>query len=506
MKLKADGTVEKLKVRICLRGDKQEKNEDEDTWCSIGGFDAVKKFLALAAHHKCRVYQLDYIGAFLQAIARGRVITMLPTEWKEFFPDLAEYFGVPLLLLKSLYGQIQSSKNWDETQSDWLINEYGFERCPSEESIYIFRKGDLFIYMINCVDDQLYFANDDSLRADFETKLAARFKVDIMGWAHWYLQARLTQHANYSITLDQSRYMALIATRFLPQHPVANITTEDKKKYASPLPPTFVPSIEQKSQTYSEVKDLEEKYGFKYSSAIGMLIFLMNTTITLQYGIRKLAKFNAMPGKAHYKALIHLLHHIRTHRCDFGIKFYAPDDSPPIHNLIKEINPKFDPVECPIILFTDSSWQDCPDTSRSTGAYVIYMFGSLVGGASFVPNPVALSSAESEYNASAFAITAAIHVKQVYNALMGYHPDTPLTFHVFVDSSSAIAMMNSDKVTRKARHIERRIHFVRQARAQGVFIPHKVPGERNPADVGTKNLNGAIIVNHMPVLHVQVPP
>ena len=74
VKLKADGTVEKLKVRICLWGDKQEKNEEEDTWCSIGGFDAVKKFLALAAHHKCRVYQLDYIGAFLQAIARGRVL------------------------------------------------------------------------------------------------------------------------------------------------------------------------------------------------------------------------------------------------------------------------------------------------------------------------------------------------------------------------------------------------------------------------------------------------
>ena len=67
--------------------------------------------------------------------------------------------------------------------------------------------------MINCVDDQVYFVNDDSLQVDFETKLAARFKVDIMGWAHWYLQARLTQHANYSITLDQSRYMALIATR-----------------------------------------------------------------------------------------------------------------------------------------------------------------------------------------------------------------------------------------------------------------------------------------------------
>ena len=116
-----------------------------------------------------------------------------------------------------------------------------------------------------------------------------------------------------------------------------------------------------------------------------------------------------------------------------------------------------------------------------------------------------MSSAESEYNAHAFALTAAIHMKQIYNNLMGYHPDAPLTFHTYVDSSSAIAMMNSDQVTRKARHIERRIHFVRQARAQGVFIPFKIPGEQNPADVGTKNLPGSTIATHLPVLHVQVP-
>ena len=116
-----------------------------------------------------------------------------------------------------------------------------------------------------------------------------------------------------------------------------------------------------------------------------------------------------------------------------------------------------------------------------------------------------MSSAEAEYNACAFAITAAIHAKQIYNSLMGNDPDTPLTIHTFVDSSSAIAMMNSDKVTRKARHIERRIHFVRQARAQGIFIPFKIPGELNPSDVGTKNLAGAVIATHLPVLHVQVP-
>ena len=459
----------------------------------------------MAARLKCRVYQLDYTGAFLQAPATTRVITILPGEWKEFFPDLAEYFGVPLLILKSLYGQTQSMKNFDIRQSEWLVQSYGFERCPSEESIYHYHKGDHFIYMNNVVDDQLYFSNYDPLRQDFENALKNEFLVEFMGQANWYLQARIQQLANYSIVLDQSRYMALISSRFLPEFPTNNITSEDKARYTSPLPQSFVPSKQDQSKTYSEVKDLEAKYGFQYSSAVGMLIFLMNTTITLQYGIRKLARFNAMPGKPHYKALIHLMHHIRTHRTKFGLKFYSPDDTPPVYTLLRQLYPKFDPSSVPFLLFTDSSWQDCPDTSRSTGAYVLYLFGSLIDGASFVPTPIAMSSAESEYNAHAFALTAAIHAKQIYNNLMGYHPDTPLTLHTFIDSSSALAMMNSDQVTRKARHIERRIHFVRQARAQGIFIPHKIPGEQNPADIGTKNLPGSTILKHLPVLHVPVP-
>ena len=50
--------------------------------------------------------------------------------------------------------------------------------------------------------------------------------------------------------------------------------------------------------------------------------------------------------------------------------------------------------------FSNSSWQDCPDTGRSTGAYIIfYKFGPIDRG-THVPGPVAQSSAESEYNAA----------------------------------------------------------------------------------------------------------
>ena len=97
-------------------------------------------------------------------------------------------------------------------------------------------------------------------------------------------------------------------------------------------------------------------------------------------------------------------------------------------------------------------------------------------------------------------------MKQVYNALCNADPDTPITMAAFVDSSSAIAMMNNNKDTKRTRHIQRRVHFVRQAREQGIFYPVKIDGKVNPADVGTKNLPATDIVTHKPHLHVQVAP
>ena len=65
-------------------------------------------------------------------------------------------------------------------------------------------------------------------------------------------------------------------------------------------------------------------------------------------------------------------------------------------------------------------------------------------------------------------------------------------------------MIKCDHVTRHLRHIERHVHFVKQARLQGMFIPYKVPGTINPSDMGTKNLPGADIKKRLPYVHVRV--
>ena len=53
--------------------------------------------------------------------------------------------------------------------------------------------------------------------------------------------------------------------------------------------------------------------------------------------------------------------------------------------------------------FSDSSWQDFPDTGRSTGAYIIFYQGGPIDHGTHVPRPVAQSIAEIEYNSACTA-------------------------------------------------------------------------------------------------------
>ena len=66
-KIQSDGSMDKLKLRIVVRGDLQNKEMIGDTWSPTASMRTLKYFLADAEKHKAIVHQLDFIGAFLQA-------------------------------------------------------------------------------------------------------------------------------------------------------------------------------------------------------------------------------------------------------------------------------------------------------------------------------------------------------------------------------------------------------------------------------------------------------
>ena len=85
-KIQSDGILDKLKLRILVRGDLQNKKMVGDTWSPTAFMRSLKYFLADAAKHKPRVHQLDFIGSFLKEKVKNRVFVKLDVCYTDYFP------------------------------------------------------------------------------------------------------------------------------------------------------------------------------------------------------------------------------------------------------------------------------------------------------------------------------------------------------------------------------------------------------------------------------------
>ena len=105
-----DGILVKLNLRIVVRGDLQNKEMVGDTWSPTSSMRTMKYFLVDLAKHKTWVYQLDFIGEFLQEKVKNRVFVKLDIRYTDYFPEYAKYFGISRRLLKSMYGMNNAGK------------------------------------------------------------------------------------------------------------------------------------------------------------------------------------------------------------------------------------------------------------------------------------------------------------------------------------------------------------------------------------------------------------
>jgi hypothetical protein len=243
-----------------------------------------------------------------------------------------------------------------------------------------------------------------------------------MGQATWYLQSTIIQCPDYSITLDQSRYAALVVQRY-STIPDSDIDQKTRDRYATPIPTSAKFSKIHGSATYSDVMKIQKEYGFECANEIGSLIYLMNTLVRLNYAITKLARFMQYPGRYHFKLLRHLLRHLQCHRHKGAIKLYSNTTQSSWCRYMTTTGNEVH-ANSPIICFTDSSFQDCPDTARSTGGYLIFMQGTAIDAKSTMPTLASQSTCEAEeYCTCALATMACYSVRKIYNEFYGLDPD-----------------------------------------------------------------------------------
>ena len=98
---------------------------------------------------------------------------------------------------------------------------------------------------------------------------------------------------------------------------------------------------------------------------------------------------------------------------------------------------------------------------------MIWYRGGIVDHSSNLPDPVALSSAEAEYNEACLVFMVTNHLRMILCELQNTVEKDMKPTIMYLDSKSAIAMGTSCKDTKHTRHIMRRFHYMRNEIAAG---------------------------------------
>ena len=170
-----------------------------------------------------------------------------------------------------------------------------------------------------------------------------------------------------------------------------------------------------------------------------------------------------------------------------ALNYYANINDSPVSDLLRQDGIKTDNQ---LRNFSGFSWQDCPDTRKSKGAYIIFYQGGPIDHGTHVPGPVDQSSAESDYNAEYTSGIALAHLRMLIHELL--NKDTYIVPEegplILLDIKSAVCINNNNgKDTERTSPISRIMHLVRNGEK---FNMHKIDwfeGGLNLSDIDTNN-------------------
>ncbi|GKB81432.1 retrovirus-related pol polyprotein from transposon TNT 1-94 [Tanacetum coccineum] len=158
VKLDKLGGILKNKDRLVARDYRQEEGIDfEESFALVAILEAIRIFLAFAAHMNIVVYQMDVKTAFLNGNLREEVYVSQPDS----FVDLDNPNHV-YKLKKALYGLKQAPCAWYDMLSSFLISQ-DFSKGSVDPTMFIRKEGKELLLVQVYVDDIIFAASTPEL-------------------------------------------------------------------------------------------------------------------------------------------------------------------------------------------------------------------------------------------------------------------------------------------------------------------------------------------------------
>ncbi|GJV77724.1 retrovirus-related pol polyprotein from transposon TNT 1-94 [Tanacetum coccineum] len=276
VKLDELGGILKNKARLVARGYRQEEGIDfEESFAPVARLEAIRIFLAFAAHMNMVIYQMDVKTAFLNGNLREEVYVSQPDGFVD--PDKPNYV---YKLKKALYGLKQAPRAWYDMLSSFLISN-DFSKGSVDPTLFIRREGKELLLVQIYVDDIIFAASTPELCDLFAKIMCSKFKMSMMGKISFFLGLQISQSPR-GIFINQSKY-----------------ALESLKKYGyESCDPVDTPMVEKsKLDEDKEGKAVDPSH---YRGMIGTLLYLTASRPDLQFAICMCARYQARPTEKHF--------------------------------------------------------------------------------------------------------------------------------------------------------------------------------------------------------------
>ncbi|XP_019258757.1 PREDICTED: uncharacterized protein LOC109236973 [Nicotiana attenuata] len=207
IKQKSDGSIDRYKARLVIRGDTQKEGIDyTETFSPVVKMTTIKCLLSLAIKRNWTVFQLDVNNAFLHGDLHEEVYMKIPP-------------GLEALLSRGY--------------------------CSSKNDYFLFTKfsGDSLIVLAVYVDDILLARDDLSELTDLKKFLDNQFKIKDLGLVHYFLGLEISkQPAGY--VMSQQKYASDLLAEFKCDHFSSVVTPLDpSSKFLVPQVPHMLAGL-----------------------------------------------------------------------------------------------------------------------------------------------------------------------------------------------------------------------------------------------------------------------
>jgi len=437
------GTLDKVKARLCIRGDLMKKGVHfTDSYSPVMSMAAFRAMLTYAAAYGWLSLHIDFVAAYLNAVCRERIFVRAPKGLSGAVP------GEILRLRKWLYGAPPSGREWHLTVMP-ALQHLGFSQSDADPCLLLKGMGTEEEAMCGLVVDDCAFVAKNQATLDALAKyLGDKFEIDVRGQLDWFYGIGITwDRSTQSVLLSQQTYVETLLRRF---------DLEGLRPLSTPI-----------TTVLRKRREGEPACTGPYRQLIGGLLFTLLTRADLPFAVGHLCRFMANPSALHWEAGLRVLRYL----------MHTPDRKLRLGALSK--------ITC---VYADADFAGEPDEAKSTGGVLTLLLGSSIDFSSRLQKGTGISSCESEYMNLTPAVQQGLWLRKLVANL---ELEQQGAIIVQEDNKSAIALANdSGRFRKRTKHINVKYHFMRQHIDSGEISLQFCPTKDMLADIYTKPLQG----------------